>query len=345
MSAAAQYPSLSVYPKLGINIWKGEDGGDYLGNCKTNWDHAECPTAGWDVVIDNALVNYGNIDPNDETYSEGDTIRIVGAGSSLRIMGGTFKVGGKQMTAAPTPAPTTNPTPAPTPSCAVTCEHDNGQWVVGGGREKEALAMGHKAGAFDKMGHFGAILSKLAGCDLSKNHGNYGKDLTAPLSKHFKKADHNGCNWRDRRAGRIVATHDVAKLNSQSSFTKHRCYTVDGKCVCECLDDAEAPWDFNKDGVVDANDNRFQDGTIQNKDGGKHSAKFTKQFDGQEIYHSRKQKFNSLFKPKNVAGEVQYEEFNGNWNGAGEHTVSALETTTAEGPSDHTGMNNFYGSR
>lgn len=284
-------------------------------------------------------IHHPDHDATRENFGEAVNIVLSGANSSLVLAEGVFLVGNSRVL---TPAPTPVPTPAPAPSCAVSCEHDVGQWAPGGAKENQQ-PYGHKAGAFDKMGVFSKILDTFEGCDLSKDHGNFGQDLTAPLSKHFDAKQNKGCNWRDRRAGRIVATHDVAKMNTQTAFTKHRCFTMDKRCVCGCLDDAAAPWDFNRDGAVDAKDNRFQDGTLQGG-AGKHSTRFEDHFSGQEVFHARKQTVRSLFKPKNVAGPVTYEEFNGNWNGAGEHTVSALETTTTAQQLSG-GMDSFVDSR
>jgi hypothetical protein len=62
-------------------------------------------------------------------------------------------------------------------------------------------------------------------------------------------------------------------INEYDTYTKHRCYTYDSTCICECVDAPEFT-DYNQH--QDANDlattvrknftNRFQEGTVQGKD-------------------------------------------------------------------------------
>jgi len=145
----------------------------------------------------------------------------------------------------PTPYPTSNPTPAPTPTCPVTCEKDAGQFA---GKK----IYGHKGESFDQIGFFSQKLASLAGCDLDAESSGTATPFTDQVHGSFDPNPHHGCDWRKRRAGRIVSTHNVELVNEEDSFRKHRCYTYKGHCVCECLD----------------NNDFYQDGTVQGKPAG-----------------------------------------------------------------------------
>jgi len=70
------------------------------------------------------------------------------------------------------------------------------------------------------------------------------------ITRHSKTgAD---CDWHGALNHRIVSTHNVYLVNEHDSFSKHRCYRYDDKCVCECLND----------------DQFYQDGTLQGKSAG-----------------------------------------------------------------------------
>jgi len=124
----------------------------------------------------------------------------------------------------------------------VTCEKDNGQFA---GKK----IYGHKGNSFDKMGVFGSKLANLAGCDLDAESSGTAAPFTDKVHGSFDPNPHHGCDWRTRRAGRIVSTHNVEVINEQDSFRKHRCYTYKTHCVCECLDNV----DFYQDGTVQGN--------------------------------------------------------------------------------------------
>jgi hypothetical protein len=124
----------------------------------------------------------------------------------------------------------------------VTCEKDAGQFA---GKK----IYGHKGNSFDQMGLFSHELASLVGCDLDSESSGTAAPFTDQVHGSFDPNPHHGCDWRKRRAGRIVSTHNVELVNEEDSFRKHRCYTYIDHCVCECLENT----DFYLDGTVQGN--------------------------------------------------------------------------------------------
>merc|ERR1712153_238643 len=50
----------------------------------------------------------------------------------------------------------------------------------------------------------------------------------------YQKSDN--CDFFNKKANRIVTTHNIEVINEHDSYRKHRCYKYGKKCVCECLD-------------------------------------------------------------------------------------------------------------
>jgi len=63
----------------------------------------------------------------------------------------------------------------------------------------------------------------------------------------------------------IEATHNLFQINEYDTYTKHRCYTYDNTCICECVDAPEfSDYTTREDGPgKDKFTNRFQEGTVQ----------------------------------------------------------------------------------
>jgi len=141
-------------------------------------------------------------------------------------------------TPAPTPAPTPSPTAAPTANCPVTCEIDNGQFK---GKDIYGYANFNSLDKFSDGTH-----TKYKNCDKHKTQ-------SARNGAMNKQGTKDNCDYHNKKANRIVATHNIEVINEHDSFRKHRCYRYKNKCICECLDFAE----------------NFQEGTKQRKTGHK----------------------------------------------------------------------------
>jgi len=67
----------------------------------------------------------------------------------------------------------------------------------------------------------------------------------------------------------IVSTHDLFLINEKDTFTKHRCYTYNNNCVCECVDAPEfedsttTHGDHRTAPITQTYSDRYQQGTIQ----------------------------------------------------------------------------------
>jgi len=94
----------------------------------------------------------------------------------------------------------------------VTCKKDKKMIlpnpIACGANDSCANAMCHQY----KYGHYQTMMSSRAD---GKGHPHCGKDV---------KSHH------------IVATHDLFLINEKDTYTKHRCYTYDDECICECVD-------------------------------------------------------------------------------------------------------------
>jgi hypothetical protein len=139
--------------------------------------------------------------------------------------------------------------------CPTTCEVDNGQFEhEGATSEGQADPHGwqhkknikHGRHKFARGSRFWG--SKFKGCvtDWAKGKGKHIVNVT----RHSKTGQ--DCDWNGALNHRLVSTHNVYLINEHDSFSKHRCYRFDEKCVCECLDD----------------DQFYQDGTLQGKHAG-----------------------------------------------------------------------------
>merc|ERR1712028_228297 len=71
--------------------------------------------------------------------------------------------------------------------------------------------------------------------------GNFGKGVststrTGLMNKKGRYQKKDNCDFFNKKANRIVTTHNIEVINEHDSYRKHRCYKYGNKCVCECLD-------------------------------------------------------------------------------------------------------------
>merc|ERR1711865_691293 len=77
--------------------------------------------------------------------------------------------------------------------------------------------------------------------------GKKGKNTITRNTAMNNQGTKDNCDYHNKKANRLVTTHNIEIINEHASYDKHRCYVYKKKCICECLD-------FN---------DFFQEGTVQ----------------------------------------------------------------------------------
>merc|ERR1740130_515465 len=208
--------------------WNRAAGAPLQEDCANSWSLGSCPTAGETVEISSATTVRFQDYTGDTRFGEAGDL-VIGRGAELIIENGDFMLGGERMTSAPTPAPTPAPTTAPTGHCAVSCEVDHGQFK---GKKIWGYANFHSLGVYHGTNKNHKDYDQKYG---KVNKGNRADRYYKDMNEHNDK---DNCDYDGKKANRIVTTHHLHVVQEKASYSKHRCYNFQGKCVCECVDDA-----------------------------------------------------------------------------------------------------------
>merc|ERR1719157_486693 len=132
-----------------------------------------------------------------------------------------------QASSIPQPPP---PPAAPPAECPVTCEIDVGQFR---GKNVYGYANFHTLDKFSDRAH-----KNYKNCDKPTNFGKgvSTSTRTGLMNKKGRYQKKDNCDFFNKKANRIVTTHNIEVINEHDSYRKHRCYKYGNKCVCECLD-------------------------------------------------------------------------------------------------------------